>query len=650
MGTTGRTRALVVAITGALLCVPAPARAAAPSDWVRGYGGRGFDGSVQVEALPGGGVLALTKHGFGPGGSISLRRLDRQGGTVWERSIPEAASSGFYGSEFRTSLLLADGRVLFGGYSDADGSPDALFDAVLLAVDPATGASSTVTWGGPAKDMADTIAQCADGSLYVAGGVWDGSAAPGETVALGGTDIFVTKFTAGLERTWTRQLGSHRNDMVFAARCAADGSVDLNAWAAGEVNGQGNDDYYNFFTARLSASGATLRTVATGIDPGEWSPQSGAYAPDGSYYVVGESNGAYPHLQCTEWAIGGSFVARYASDGTLMWRALLPCSNLNRRIVIGASGDLFVLGTAGNRRIAGQQKFGGDDFLLHRYSPDGTRLWTRQFGSSLDDVGSSLSVDGKGGVYVGAYMKGSYGGYQPVDDWDAVVMHFDVGDAVPVPPAAPDAVPCTAEAATQLPVSATPHAMSFVGSDLGEASMAALWDYASTHGPNDFGRLIGAGQDWFGSCRYPGIGLGTGSGHGWWDRNVTLWVWADGVDLTAARDSVLAKVAELVAAAPPTTVASTTTTAAPAVSVAPLSLATPPPVVAPLVASTGEPSRRASSDTVVPQEDTVVPSITAPVTKASSTAQAVAKKKVTRAPVKQTRRPAKPRVRPLAAR
>ena len=39
----------------------------------------------------------------------------------------------------------------------------------------------------------------------------------------------------------------------------------------------------------------------------------------------------------------------------LMWRALLPCSNLNRRIAVGASGGLFVLGTAGSRRIAGQR-------------------------------------------------------------------------------------------------------------------------------------------------------------------------------------------------------------------------------------------------------------------------------------------------------
>ena len=569
------------------------ASAVGPTEFTVGFGGTGFDGSVVVQALPDASVIAVAKHGFGPDGSISLRRLSGQGDTVWERSIPEAASSGFYGSEFRTSLLLDDGRVLFGGYSDADGSPDALFDAVLLAVDPATGASSTVTWGGPAKDMVDTIAQCADGSLYVAGGVWDGSAAPGETAALGGTDIFVTKFTVGLERSWTRQLGSHRNDMVFAARCATDGSVDLNAWAAGSVNGQGSNDHYNFFTARLDASGNTVRTIVSNLDPGEWSPQGGAYAPDGSYYVVGESNGAYPHLQCTEWAIGGSFVARYAADGTLMWRALLPCSNLNRRIVVGASGDLFVLGTAGNRRIAGQQKYGDDDFLLHRYSPDGTRLWTHQFGSSLADVGSSLSVDGDGGVYVGAYSKGSYGGYQPVDDWDALVMRYDVNDIAPTTTTptttttstvAPAAV-CTADTTTMLADSAAGRPIWFYGDDIGEARMAALWEYASTHNPRDFGRVIGADQNWFGDCKYAGVGLGTGSGYSWHDRNVVLWMWADAVDLVVARQSIMNLIDSLV---PPTTtttstVAPTTTTVSSPVTAAPIApVATAPSTEAPV--------------------------------------------------------------------
>ncbi|NBU39025.1 MAG: hypothetical protein EBS32_12475 [Actinobacteria bacterium] len=286
--------------------------------------------------------------------------------------------------------------------------------------------------------------------------------------------------------------------------------------------------------------------------------------------MVGESNSEYPGLPCTERALGGSFVSHYSEDGVLLWRSILACANLNRKIAVGASGDLFVLGGT-DRRVADQQKFGGSDILIHRYSPDGTRITTRQFGSELDDVASSMSIDSTGHLFVGGYSKGTYDGYTAVDDWDALVMRFDVGDVVPpttsttAPVVAQSA--CTAATTTMLADSDAGRPIWFYGDDIGEARMAALWDYASTHNPRDFGRVIGADQNWFGTCKYAGVGLGTGSGYSWHDRNVVLWMWADAVDLDVARQSIMNLIDSLV---PPTTTAAapatTTTVAAPVTS------------------------------------------------------------------------------------
>jgi hypothetical protein len=105
--------------------------------------------------------------------------------------------------------------------------------------------------------------------------------------------------------------------------------------------------------------------------------------------------------------------------------------------------------------------------------------------------------------------------------------------------------------------SATPRTIWIYGEDIGEARMAALWEYAHSHTPHDFGRLIAADQDWLGACRYAGIGLGTGSGYSWHDRNVVLWVWTDAVDMTVARRTIMDLIDSLV---PPTTTTTTTTT------------------------------------------------------------------------------------------
>jgi len=146
-------------------------------------------------------------------------------------------------------------------------------------------------------------------------------------------------------------------------------------------------------------------------------------------YVVGEHNsrnlGSVP---CTQQALGGSFISKYNNSGDLVWRQIIDCGNLNRRVAVDAWGNVYVLGGAGNIRVAGQQKFGGDDILLHKYSADGVRLWTRQFGSSDDEYGNSIALDKDGNVFIGASGKGLFDGYQPMNEWDAFLIKNRVGE------------------------------------------------------------------------------------------------------------------------------------------------------------------------------------------------------------------------------
>ena len=138
---------------------------------------------------------------------------------------------------------------------------------------------------------------------------------------------------------------------------------------------------------------------------------------------------------------------------------------------------------------------------------------------------------------------------------------FAVSLLFAVSPAEARAADCDAASATLLPVSAAGQPITFYGDDIGEESMVLLWDLGMKWNTHDFGKVIAAGQNWFGECKYPGIGLGTGSGWSWHDRNVTLWIWADGVDLTQAANTIysLVQPAPITTIAPTTTIAATTT-------------------------------------------------------------------------------------------
>jgi len=61
-------------------------------------------------------------------------------------------------------------------------------------------------------------------------------------------------------------------------------------------------------------------------------------------------------------------------------------------------GNVYLTGiTRGN--LVGENK-GYDDVFLRKYNPDGTALWTRQFGTDSSDYGNDLTVDSAGNIYV----------------------------------------------------------------------------------------------------------------------------------------------------------------------------------------------------------------------------------------------------------
>jgi hypothetical protein len=138
-----------------------------------------------------------------------------------------------------------------------------------------------------------------------------------------------------------------------------------------------------------------------------------------------------------------------------------------------------------------------------------------------------------------------------------------------VSPAVVRAADCDAASATYLPISEVPQPISFYGDNIGEESMVLLWDLGMKWNTHNFGKAIAAGQNWFGECKYPGIGLATGSGYSWRDRSVTLWIWADGVDLVQAVSTINSLLQPTPVTTTSTSTTSTTTTSTTTTTLAP---------------------------------------------------------------------------------
>ncbi len=406
--------------------------------WTIGWGGVGYDGGVIAQPLDDGSIITISNVS---GGTLA-KKFDTNGSLQWSIPVDNIGATGVFTAE--SSVLLPDGRALFFGYVEQDPvNQPQIFDAELIAISTDGVATLITQFGGPSSEFVKSVGICSDGSFFIGGTVWGGSVDPGNTVGVGMVDLYVAKYDSNFNRQWIKQFGSTNQDALFSVSCGPSNTATISAWGAGAINGQGSNDHYNFYVIKYGATGNLISTVETERDGGYWSPQGGAAGPDGSMYVVGEHNsrnlGSVP---CTQQALGGSFISKYNNSGDLVWRQIIDCGNLNRRVAVDAWGNVYVLGGAGNIRVAGQQKFGGDDILLHKYSADGVRLWTRQFGSADDEYGNSIALDKDGNVFIGASGKGLFDGYQPMNEWDAFLIKNRVGETgvkaapaeIPVPP------------------------------------------------------------------------------------------------------------------------------------------------------------------------------------------------------------------------
>jgi len=101
-------------------------------------------------------------------------------------------------------------------------------------------------------------------------------------------------------------------------------------------------------------------------------------------------------------------VVKYNSSGTKQWTKQLGTSNndLANGVATDSSGNVYVTGgTYGG--LDGNTNAGSSDLFVVKYLDNGTKQWTKQLGTSSTDLANGVATDSSGNVYVAG---GTYGG------------------------------------------------------------------------------------------------------------------------------------------------------------------------------------------------------------------------------------------------
>ena len=143
-------------------------------------------------------------------------------------------------------------------------------------------------------------------------------------------------------------------------------------------------------TAAVPTQAATLVSQTTWGGESAESTGGAAVAPDGSTYVAGftTSFGRPPALSV--------FLIKFAADGSLTWQRTWNATDTFGNdeasdVAVAPDGSVYVSGsTLGT----------GGDALLLKFSPDGNLLWQRSWGGTANDRGESVAIGSDGSIYM----------------------------------------------------------------------------------------------------------------------------------------------------------------------------------------------------------------------------------------------------------
>lgn len=272
-----------------------------------------------------------------------LVKYDPQGAPQWVRQ------GGAAGTGTEAIATDAGGNVYLAGRFDSSvdfgGAPLRGRGAFYCKLSPTGTVLQTVPCGTMCYPHA--LALDAAGNLYLAG-EFSGMTAIGATnlTSAGRNDIFLARFDPSGTPVWARQDGGPLNDAAISLALDASGTPVVAGyydWRAGVGS--------KLYLARFSAQGVPLWVrKPTGSTTDFLGAEGVAYDGRGGYVVTGGFWGSISFDPTTSLVGSTSvqlYVARYDSQGTVLWADTPAGYSQGYAVAATAAGDVYLTGVLG---------------------------------------------------------------------------------------------------------------------------------------------------------------------------------------------------------------------------------------------------------------------------------------------------------------
>ena len=447
------------------------------------FGGTSNDRSKSV-AVDGSGNVYTTGEftgtvDFGAGNVTSVAgssdvfvtKLNSSGAHQWTTTWGGTGSAGGYGVAVDGSGNVYTSGVFYGTVNFGAGNVTSAGsnDGFVTKLNSSGAHQWTTTLGGTGNEYGYSVAVDGSGNVHIAGfflATVDFGA--GNVTSAGGSDVFVTKLNSSGAHQWTTTWGGTSNDYGLSVAVDGSGNVYATGYFGATVNfGAGNvtsAGWNDVFVTKLNSSGAhqwTTTLGGTGSDVGYGVAVDGS----GNVYTSGHFSGTVDFGAGNVTSAGGYdvFVTKLNSSGAHQWTTTWGgTSGVDHglSVAVDGSGNVHITGYFGATVDFGAGNVtsaGGYDVFVTKLNSSGAHPWTTTLGgTSNDDFGYGVAVDGSGNVYTAGQFTGTVdfgaGDVTSAGGADGFVVKLDsAGDATVTasdPAPAPPPVPCRWPTAT----------------------------------------------------------------------------------------------------------------------------------------------------------------------------------------------------------
>lgn len=165
--------------------------------------------------------------------------------------------------------------------------------------------------------------------------------------------------------------------------------------------------------AGLALVTVLVLAVAPAVSAGPshaWTRQFGSSSHDNANSVAVDANRNVYVAGRIRTSTDDAYVRKYRPNGVLAWTRQFGSSSgeYTKAIATDRAGNVYVAGTT-QGSITGTPLAGGQDGFVRKYRPDGSKAWTRQFGSTMSDQVYGVAVDSAGNVLLAGHTNGALG-------------------------------------------------------------------------------------------------------------------------------------------------------------------------------------------------------------------------------------------------